>query len=102
MSSMSKFTGGKWESLFAVELIVSNREITIASTKSLRYLYSRKEKEIAISERKANAQLIASAPEMYELLKALVASENDAEVGAVWLAAKKLLVRIDGEETKHE
>ena len=52
------------------------------------------------SECQANAMLILNAPEMYVLLKTLVASSNDVEVGAVWLAAKKLLAHIDGEEAE--
>ena len=103
---MSKFTAGKWEALFAGELIVSNKEITIASTRSLRYLYSREEKEIAIAERKANARLMAAAPEMYCLLQIFADEPSDEEereerINELCLArreARELLARIDSEE----
>ena len=90
---MSKFTQGKWEYVMR-----SIRAITPKETIGVAFIYCSNGQE----EAEANARLIAAAPEMYELLKALWESSNDAEVGGVKLGAKKLLARIDGEETKHD
>lgn len=59
--------------------------------------------EEAIEVQKANARLIAAAPEMYELLRVFAYEPSEAEerIDELFLAvheARKLIARIDGKE----
>ena len=95
---MSEFTPGRWwiappifdgDAIFAPPQEKCRRNEVVA---------------IGILNR-ADARLIAAAPEMYRLLNALVHREYDNTVTAVFtLEAEKLLARIDGKEeiTTHE
>ena len=82
---MSKFTGGKWEVEGAVPFGIKSE----ASPR------------IAIVLTPEDARLIAAAPEMYRLLKA-VANYKPNFVWDVVFNAQELLARIDGEEAKYE
>ena len=81
---MSKFTQGKWEyGMHSIKAVTPEETIGIA------FVYKANSQE----ETEANARLIASAPQMYELLKENYAHE--AKVRAV-------LDSIDGKETTNE
>ena len=51
---------------------------------------------------KANAHLIAAAPEMYELLKVWVSIQAQPTLMNAREKAKELLARIDGKEADHD
>ena len=82
---MSEFTSGKWE-------VEGTVPFGIKSEASPR---------IAIVLTPEDARLIAAAPEMYRLLKA-VANYKPNFVWDVVFNAQELLARIDGEEAKYE
>ncbi len=95
---MSKFTPGKWSvgihEKYGQYIYADDGEAIIAVIRSCGYTGHSEEKEAA---RQANAQLIAAAPEMYELLKALAYpnGSDSTTKAAVRLRARKLLVSID-------
>ena len=91
---MKKFTEGKWE--------IADRVST-----EIYSINGGRRKGIALipyhnSEDKANARLIAAAPEMYDFIKAiLVGFETEVEYHQMFDVAKQLLDRIDGTEEEN-
>ena len=86
---MSKFTKGTWE----VEKIYGSRCAVSANKRIVADCFNNK----------ANARLIAAAPEMYELLKEELIPTSDYGGILSFEREKKirtLLTRIDGEEMK--
>ena len=85
---MSKFTPGKWETGILPRLghiAVFSRGVAVADCFSNR----------------ANARLIAIAPEMYERLKEVFCGPiSFTEIIRMGDAVRELLARIDGEEAK--
>ena len=82
---MSKFTPGEWE----VDVIYGDHYVVFGDDHTVADCFG--------SE--GNARLIAAAPEMYELLNALVHREYDNTVTTVLISkAQELLARIDGTE----
>lgn len=90
---VNKFTKGEW-AVNAHYGCIHSGETLIARVANFSEVASTPETE-------ANARLIAHAPEMYKLLKA-VANYKPDTVWDVVFTAKELLARIDGKETKHE
>ena len=97
---MSKFTSGEWafDDLTETVNTVSDeaRTICIMTTNGV---------EDFSNEDRANARLIAAAPEMYKMLKEeLIPTSDYGGVLSLSREAKvsKLLAWIDGEETSHE
>jgi hypothetical protein len=102
---MSEFTKGEWTAdEFGAYVFAHDNQMMICKMRGDGYLMLNglSDKEI-IEVQKANARLIAAAPEMYELLKVLVQREYDNTVTALLaLEAEKLLARIDGEDADHD
>ena len=95
---MLYFTTGEWK----YEEYVPNG-VTINGKEYIIYTGSVNPKEpgedIALARREADAQLIAAAPEMYELL---MDYHVDPAEQIAWLIRRHhLLARIDGEEAHH-
>ncbi|MBQ7220721.1 MAG: hypothetical protein IJS28_07065 [Synergistaceae bacterium] len=94
---MKRFSSGTWTHDPATGEIASAECIVCKVYGATVYNY-----EANAEECTSNARLIASAPEMYELLKSVVEYKPDI-VWDVVFYAQKLLARIDGEEAeKHE
>ena len=98
---MSKFTPGKW--WIAPPIFDGDAIFAPAQEKG------RRNEVVATGIlNKADARLIAAAPEMYRLLKVLSSIDepvNEERCDDLLLAvdeARKVLSRIDGEEAKHE
>ena len=111
---MSKFTPGKWEAdeegVYVFTRTPYNLEI-VAEMRGWSYLTGSGEAELnlsaeeAIEVQKANARLIAAAPEMYNLLKEELIPTSD--YGGILsfsreAKVKELLARIGGEETSND
>lgn len=89
---MPKFTEGKWQELSP--LFLSSTVFVPSKDKG------KPPKVVAMDiSNPYDARLIAAAPEMYELLNALVHREYDNTLTTILTSkAEKLLARIDGEE----
>ena len=110
---MSKFTKGTWELNKHFDVVSENGQFVALCCirhKKLGYHYIESIK-LYNEETKANARLIAAAPEMYEMITKLVDSITIVEllnrmqvvkVNPVLIeSAKRLLAEIDG-EVEHE
>ncbi len=105
---MSKFTSDEWitddfgEHVFRRIPFVAEL-IEIAKTPGWAYLAEKfkLEQDEAISLQKAIGRLLAAAPEMYKVIEELAYGNCDDCV-PVMVAARELLVRIDGKEAEHE
>ncbi|MBQ3446864.1 MAG: hypothetical protein IJG37_04385 [Synergistaceae bacterium] len=83
---MSKFTQGKW----TAEMIYGDHPIVTADGRMVADCFNNE----------ANARLIASAPEMYELLKVWTQIQAQPTLRNAQETARELLARIDGKEEK--
>ena len=93
---MSKFTKGEWvyDEFSAIVKTVSNNSRPIC-------IVIEEGEDDYSEEDDTNGRLIAAAPEMYKLLTAVANYKPDI-IWDVVFHAKELLLRIDGEEAKHE
>ena len=91
---MTEFTSGEWVADDLTETVntVSDDARTIC-------IITTNDAEDFSNEDRANARLIAAAPEMYRLLKS-VANYKPDFVWDVVFHAQELLARIDGEEAE--
>lgn len=104
---MSKFTSGTWsvgiDGTYGPYVYADDGDAIIAVIRSCGHI-SESEKKEAV--RQANARLIAAAPEMYEVIKALL--EEPPLIGPNYALmdatskARKLVARIDGVEVSHD
>lgn len=85
---MSKFTPGKW----TWDMIPRKKGTIPITTPREEIAYV-----CASSRTEANARLIASAPEMYELLKVWTEIQAQPTLMEAQRKAQELLARIDGE-----
>ena len=94
---MSKFSGGEWA---VIANLVTDSPIQI-------YVVDNEYKPVkyvAECRRVSDAKLIASAPEMYEILRKIIENTDKSGTGApfgfvdLFSEARKLLARIDGEQ----
>ena len=90
---MSKFTKGKWEITKHLDIICNNVYVALVCHEDHRELFS--------PQSRANARLIAAAPEMYELLKVWVNIQTQPTLIEMQKKTQNLLARIDGEKVKH-
>ena len=98
---MSEFTKGKWNFL--------EWPVSPDKEEKQKYLIGSPERAVGFIFHKANARLIANAPEMYKLMKSVVdfdygAFKFDTEGNLVFTREKydefrDLLTRIDGKES---
>ena len=105
---MSKFTKGNWEADDFGEYVFMRAPEGLEPITQMRgwsYLTGiaglNLAPEQAIEVQKANARLIAAAPEMYKLLTAVANYKPDI-IWDVVSHAKELLLRIDGKEAANE
>ena len=102
---MSKFTSGTWSvginGKYGPYVYADDGNAIIAVIRSCGHISESNAKDAV---RRANARLIAAAPEMYELLKGIIQSTADCpmESAGFFREARELLARIDGEEAAHE
>ena len=105
---MSKFTKGKWTADDMGEYVFAHGfDMMICQIRGWAYLNAQGlSPDEAIDVQKANARLIAAAPEMYELLKVCAKTETPGNYIPAFLdlkdKARELLARIDVEEGKHD
>ena len=94
---MSKFSAGEWA---VIANLVTDSPIQI-------YVVDNEYKPVkyvAECRRVSDAKLIASAPEMYEILRKIIANTDKLGTGApfgfvdLFSETRKLLARIDGEQ----
>ena len=71
--SEAKFTNGKWVAFYPHELL-NDGHISV-ETESGKLIYFREVHKTTLEEQAANANLIAAAPEMYEMLDGLYAAD---------------------------
>ena len=93
---MSKFTEGKWEITKHLDITCNDVYVALVCHEDHRELFS--------PQSRANARLIAAAPEMYCLLGIAVPALLNGNTELQFSVANKikaLLARIDGEEVKH-
>jgi hypothetical protein len=93
--SAAKHTPGPWS--LGIRLITADTSDTFNVAVAL-ISTAREAPELSEDERKANARLIAAAPEMYELLKRfaeLTCDEETPDAGDV-LEARALVDRVEG------
>ena len=97
---MSKFTKGPWDVTPRLDVMKGKSYIAPIS------IMTHGSHMIAINEEtRANARLIAAAPEMYELLKEELIPTSDYGGTLSFERERKvreLLARINGEEERHE
>ena len=97
---MIEFTKGKWEVVHGAgidEFDVISKDVPLHNCICVLFGYPTSRWD----EQKANARLIAAAPEMYKLLQSVLKYKPDF-VWDVVFNAQELLARIDGEEASHE
>ena len=98
---MSKFTKGTWELNKHFDVVSENGQfiaLCCIRHKKLGYHYIENIK-LYNEETKANARLIAAAPEMYELIsEALGRCKGNSVFADLYSQEKELLAQIDGEE----
>lgn len=104
---MSKFIAGKWIADDAGEYVFTQTPEGLEMVAQMRgwsYLTKHLTPDEAIDVQKANARLIATAPEMYELLKVWTQIGAEPTLKNARKRAVELLDSIDGEEeiTAHE
>ena len=111
---MSKFTKGKWKINKHFDIYSEDGQfVALCCIKHKEAYLSNKYKEIYTQETKANARLIAAAPEMYELLSSSLeyaeyvedyfGGKTPEEIPDAYHFIKSidnLLARIDGERDK--
>ena len=93
---MSKFTKGPWEVTKHLDVMKGARFIA-----PLSIMTKKDEVKWINEETKANARLIAAAPDMYELITGAMKPET-FDYQLYWNQARALLARIDGKEERHE
>ena len=86
---MSKFTKGPWKVTPHLDVMKGHNYIAPISIMTKKYM-------TVNEETRANARLIAAAPEMYQHLRLILNGEFSSD------DVEQLLARIDGEEEKHE
>ena len=86
---MSKFTKGPWKVDSHFDVMKGHNYIAPISIVTKKYM-------TVNEETRANARLIAAAPEMYQHLRLILNGEFSSD------DVEQLLARIDGEEEKHE
>lgn len=91
---MSKFTKGKWA--------FSPEPVSLGTPKEDWYVVGSSERGIGFVRHKADARLIAAAPEMYELLSTLFKKESFEQMVQIYGRALELLARIDSTEDKDD
>ncbi len=103
METKTRFTLGEWKVGTVIQLI-PNANLGFAITTQIGGV----EQPIAVVANKANAYLIAAAPDMYEALKFFVARNSSeyvyldkgigtkTEVGRAFLNARKALAKVEG------
>ena len=98
---MTEFTKGKWTADDMGEYVFAHGfDMMICQMRGWAYLKAQGlSDEEAIEVQKANARLIAAAPDMYELLKVVGLGSCD-DCMHMLDAARKLLARIDGKTSK--
>ena len=96
---MSEFTKGKWTADDMGEYIFANGfDMMICQMRGWAYLNAQGlSDDEAIDVQKANARLIAAAPDMYELLKVWVQVQAQPTLMNAQDKAQELLARIDGD-----
>ena len=86
---MSKFTKGPWKVTPHLDVMKGHKYIAPISIMTKKYM-------TVNEETRANARLIAAAPEMYQHLRLILNGEFSSD------DVEQLLARIDGEEERHE
>ena len=86
---MSKFTKGPWKVTPHLDVMKGHNYIAPISIMTKKYM-------TVNEETRANARLIAAAPDMYQHLRLILNGEFSSD------DVEQLLARIDGEEEKHE
>lgn len=102
---MSKFIAGKWIADDAGEYVFTQTPEGLEMVAQMRgwsYLTKHLTPDEAIKVQKANARLIAAAPEMHELLKVWTQIRAEPTLMNARKRAEELLVRIDGKEAKDD
>ena len=103
---MSKFTKGKWKINKHFDIFSEDGQfIALCCVKHKEAYFSSKYKEIYTQETKANARLIAAAPEMYCLLDIAVSTLLHGNTELQFSVANKikaLLACIDGEGVNND
>ena len=96
---MSEFTKGKWTAdNRGVYIFTHDFDMMICQMRGWAYLKAQGlSDDEAIEVQKANACLIAAAPEMYELLKVWVNVQAQPMLRDAQKMAQELLARIDGD-----
>ena len=103
---MTQFTKGKWTADDMGEYVFAHGfDMMICQMRGWGYLKAQGLSDAeAIEVQKANARLIAAAPEMYSELISAMAFLRDGDISAQRLADRieELLDRIDGEEVHND
>ena len=96
--SEAKFTNGKWVAFYPHELL-NDGHISV-ETESGKLIYFREVHKTTLEEQAANANLIAAAPEMYEMLEDaadMLFQSGEAEFRSHGMEIRKLLAKARGE-----
>ena len=99
---MTEFTKGKWTADDMGEYVFAHSfDMMICQMRGWAYLNAQGlSPDEAIDVQKANARLIAAAPEMYELMKVWVQVQAQPTLRNAQDKAQELLARIDGDNMK--